>query len=47
MEVRVENRNLNIKKIGDKINVVSDLLVLAKCNWYQLLQDIIHADDNV
>ena len=47
MEVRVYNRNLNIKKIGDKKYVVSDLWVLAMCNWSALLQDLMHADDNV
>ena len=43
----MENNNLNIEKIGDKINVVDYLLILAKCNWYQLLKDLMHADENV
>ena len=32
MKVCVENDHLNIKKIGDKINVVANLLRSDQCN---------------
>ena len=47
MEFQVENNHLNIKKIGYQINVVADFLRLDQCNLYKVLQDAIHADDNV
>ena len=32
VEVFIENNHLNIKKIGDQINVVADLLCSDQCN---------------
>ena len=47
VEVCLDNNHLNIKKIGYQINVVADFLRLDQCNLYKVLQDAIHADDDV